>query len=163
LEHIITTLAYVFSARDGKNLSVMDIVRGRYSLSTLCAMFLSFVGFLALGKFGRIELYEIGKHGVIEHDGSLVHHDTPKNHIYAPIEIDHSLVDAMVSDVKPSLINLISSLPFVTLIFRLLLFGCATRRLKMAFTCLGAGKLALELGCRKRNSEDDMFKCRWCL
>jgi hypothetical protein len=66
-------------------------------------MFLSFVGFLALLKFGRISLHEIGKHDRIEHDGSLVHHDTPKPHIYAPIDIDHSLVDALVSDVKPSL------------------------------------------------------------
>ena len=131
-------------------------------IDSLRHVLVTFVGFLALGNFGRIELYEIGKHGVIEHDGSLVHHDTPKNHIHAPIEIDHSLVDAMVSDVKPSLINLISSLPFVTLIFRLLFFGCATRRLRMAWAA-GAGKLALELGCCKRNSEDDMFKCRWCL
>jgi hypothetical protein len=52
----------------------MDIVRGRYGLSTLCAMFLSFVGFLALGKFGRIELYEIGKHGLIPEEPHLRTH-----------------------------------------------------------------------------------------
>lgn len=37
LEHIITTVAYVFSARDGKNLSVMDIVRGPYRLFAPCS------------------------------------------------------------------------------------------------------------------------------
>jgi hypothetical protein len=43
-------------------------------------------------------------------------------------------------------------------------------RLGMAFICLGqlghcrnVGHLALELGCRKGNNEDDMFKCCWCL
>ena len=43
-------------------------------------------------------------------------------------------------------------------------------RLGMAFTCLGqlghcrnVSRLALELGCRKGNNEDDMFKCRGCL
>ena len=73
-----------------------------YGLSTPCAMFLSYGGFFLLRKFGRVDLYEIGKHNAIEHNASLVHHDTPEVQTYAPIEIDHSLVDALVSDVKPS-------------------------------------------------------------
>jgi hypothetical protein len=83
----------------------MDIVRGLkacYGLSTPCAMFLSYGGFFLLRKFGRVDLYEIGKHNAIEHNASLVHHDTPEVQTYAPIDIDHSLVDALVSDVKPS-------------------------------------------------------------
>jgi len=96
-----------YIARDGKNLGAMDIVRGLtacYGLSTFCSMFLSFGGYLMLGKFGRrIDLYEIGKHGAIEHNASLVHHDTPKGQIYAPTKIYPSLVDALVSDVKPTL------------------------------------------------------------
>ena len=43
-------------------------------------------------------------------------------------------------------------------------------RFRMAFICLGqlghcrnVSYLALELGRRKGNNEDDMFKCRWCL
>jgi len=94
-----------YIARDGKNLSAMDIVRGLqacYGLSTFCAMFLSFVGYLVLWKFGRISLHEIGKHNAVEHDASLVHHDTSEGQTFAPIEIDHSLVDLLVSDVKPS-------------------------------------------------------------
>ncbi|KAF8808281.1 Cloroperoxidase [Phlegmacium glaucopus] len=96
-----------YIARNGKNLSATDVARGLmscYGLSTPCAMFLSYTGFLVLGKFGRrINLYEIGKHGRVEHDASLVHHDTPEGQDFAPIEIDHSLVDALISDVKPSL------------------------------------------------------------
>jgi hypothetical protein len=83
----------------------MDISRGLkacYGLSTPCAMFLSFGGFFLLRRFKRVDLYEIGKHNAIEHNASLVHHDTPEVQMYAPIDIDHSLVDALVSDVKPS-------------------------------------------------------------
>ena len=93
------------SARDGKNLSAMDITRGLkacYGLGTFCAMFLSFGGYFMIRKFRRISLYEIGKHNAVEHNASLVHHDTAELQTYAPIDIDHSLVDALVSDVKPS-------------------------------------------------------------
>ena len=113
LFYFLTTIAIQFlSARDGKNISAMDVVRGLmscYGLSTPCAMFLSFVGFLILRKFGRINLYEIGRHNAIEHDASLVHHDTPEGEAFAPIEIDQSLVDALVSDVKPSLPEIAAS------------------------------------------------------
>jgi hypothetical protein len=66
-------------------------------------MFLSYGGYLILRKFGRITLNDIGKHNAIEHNASLVHNDTPSGHIYAPTEIHPSLVDALISDVKPSL------------------------------------------------------------
>ena len=177
LEPIIT-VPYAFSARDGKNLSAMDIVRGLmacYGLSTLCAMFLSFVGFLVLGKFGRIDLYEIGKHGVIEHDASLVHHDTPKNQIYAPIEIDHSLVDAMTSDVQPSLAAIEKS-PNPTAKFLMNYEDVARTRVRREAECRGPldvvhseiarGEMAIILGVWETRTENkvgipvDYFK-RW--
>ena len=83
----------------------MDIVRGLkacYGLSTFYAMFLSFFGYLGLWKFRRVDLDVFGKHNVLEHNASLVRHDTPEGQTYAPIEIDQSLVNALVSDVKPS-------------------------------------------------------------
>jgi hypothetical protein len=95
-----------YIARHGKDLSAMDIVRGLkacYGLSTPCALFLSFVGyFFFLRKFGRISLHEIGKHNAVEHNASLVHHDIQEGETYAPIEIDHSLVDKLISDIQPS-------------------------------------------------------------
>ena len=51
----------------------------------------------------EVNLDEFGKHNGIEHNASLVHNDTLEDQIYAPIEIDHSLVDALVFDVKPGL------------------------------------------------------------
>ena len=83
----------------------MDIVYGLkacYGLSTFYAMFLSFVGYFLLRKFRRVNLDEFGKHNAVEHNASLVRHDTPEGQAYAPNDIDHSLVDALVADIKPS-------------------------------------------------------------
>jgi len=92
------------SSRDGKNISASEIVRGLkacYGLSTPLALFLSHVGFLILRKtFRRISLFEIGKHGQVEHNASLVHHDTPAGEVYAPIEIDAGLVEKLIDDVE---------------------------------------------------------------
>ena len=95
----------IISPRHGKNLSPIDFIRGLkacYGLSTFLAAFLTFGGYFLLRKFTRISLHDIGKHNAVEHNASLVHHDIPQGQTYAPIEIDHSLVDALISDVKPS-------------------------------------------------------------
>jgi hypothetical protein len=54
-----------------------------------------------LWRIRPLDLFEIGKHNAIEHNASLVHHDTPKGDEFAPIEIDHSLVDNLIDDVRP--------------------------------------------------------------
>ena len=92
------------SARDGKNISAQEITRGLkecYGLSSPLAYFLSYVGFVMIRKFGRINLFDIGKHGAVEHNASLVHHDTPEGQKFAPIEIDKKLVENLCTDVKP--------------------------------------------------------------
>ncbi|KAF8148857.1 hypothetical protein B0H34DRAFT_668138 [Crassisporium funariophilum] len=94
-----------YISRDGKNISAMDLVRGLkacYGLSTFCATFLSFGGFIWLRKIRPITLHEIGKHNKVEHNASLVHHDTPEGEEFAPIEIDEKLVEALSQDLKPS-------------------------------------------------------------
>jgi hypothetical protein len=56
-----------------------------------------------LWKLGRrISLVEIGRHNRIEHDASLVHHNTAKGQKYAPIEVDPALVDALFKDIRPT-------------------------------------------------------------
>ena len=74
---------YVHSNRDGKNLSASDVAHGLakcYNLSGFLSWFLAHGGYLMLGKVGkRLDLYEIGRHNKIEHDASLVHHDTPSS------------------------------------------------------------------------------------
>jgi len=68
------------------------------------ALFLSYGGFLILHHFpfSRISLYDVNEHARIEHDASLVHHDTPKGQTHAPIDIDPELVDALFNDVQPT-------------------------------------------------------------
>jgi len=53
-----------------------------------------------LKRVTPVSLYEIGKHGAIEHNASLVHGDTPKNEIFAPIEIHQDLVELLLKDAK---------------------------------------------------------------
>ena len=158
-------VARLISARNGKDLSAMDIVRGLkacYGLSTICAMFLSYVGFLSLWKFERISLHDIGKHNAVEHDASLVHHDTPEGQSYAPIEIDHSMVDALVSDVKPSLAEIDKS-PDPTAKFLMNYEDVARARVRREAECkpldavhaeIARGEMAIILGVWEVKTED---------
>lgn len=54
-----------------------------------------------LRRVRPIDLYEIGKHNAVEHDASLVHHDTPTGEVFAPIQIDQSLVTELINDITP--------------------------------------------------------------
>lgn len=91
------------SARDGKNLSVFDLIFGLkagYNLSTPLAIVLAVGGFLLLKRFHNLSLFDIGKHNAIEHDASLVHGDTLPGEKYAPIEIQKPLVEELIQDAK---------------------------------------------------------------
>ncbi|KAG6877716.1 hypothetical protein C0993_004653 [Termitomyces sp. T159_Od127] len=93
----------IHSARDGRNISPWDLASGLmacYNLSTLLAYFLSFVGFLLLRRIRNVDLHQIGEHGRIEHDASLVHKDTPKGQKYAPTKVHSGLVNLLLSDAK---------------------------------------------------------------
>ncbi|KAG6848821.1 hypothetical protein H0H93_013732 [Arthromyces matolae] len=89
--------------RNGKNLSVWTLTRGLtscYNLSTPLALFLALGGFILLRRIRNVNLYEIGEHGRVEHDASLVHRDTPKDEKYAPVEVDQNLVDLLIADAR---------------------------------------------------------------
>jgi hypothetical protein len=93
--------------RDGRKISAQQVTNGLkacYGLSSPLAYFLAYVGFMAISKFGRrVDLFELGQHGRVEHNASLAHHDTPEGDKYAPIEVDPKLVAALIrSDVKPT-------------------------------------------------------------
>lgn len=94
-----------YISRSGKKLGAWEITQGLkacYGLTTPFAIFLTYTTFFLLRKnpLGSIDLYEIGKHGPVEHDASLVHHDTPAGEEYAPIDIDLKLVDEVVADAQ---------------------------------------------------------------
>ncbi|KAG6896953.1 hypothetical protein C0992_005108 [Termitomyces sp. T32_za158] len=91
------------SARNGRNISPWDLAAGLkacYNLSTPLAYFLSFGGSLLLRRIRNVDLHEIGEHGRIEHDASLVHRDTAKGHKYAPITVEEELVNQLIIDAK---------------------------------------------------------------
>jgi hypothetical protein len=92
-----------FLPRDGKNISVFDLVsalRAGYKLSTPLAIFLALGGFFLLRRFRNLSLYEVGRHGRVEHNASLVHSDTPAGEKYAPTEIHKDLVDLLIGDAQ---------------------------------------------------------------
>lgn len=90
--------------RNGKSISIPRLVSGLkvcYGLSTGLAAFLTIGGFLWIGKLFSIDLYDIGRHGRVEHNASLVHADTPEGDIYAPIKIHEDWVEEVVGDIQP--------------------------------------------------------------
>lgn len=98
----LNTLAnHGYLPRNGRNLSVFDLIVGLmkgYNLSLPLAAFLSIGGFFLLRKLHNLSLHEIGEHGRVEHDASLVHNDTRPGEKYAPIEIQPRLVDLLIQD-----------------------------------------------------------------
>ncbi|THV06226.1 Cloroperoxidase [Dendrothele bispora CBS 962.96] len=118
-----------YISRDGRELSFSDIYSGLmacYGLSAALAFVLTIGGFLLIKRspirlpswfpfFGKVtnpdgsktpagilDLHLIGLHGGVEHDASLVHHDTKPEQRYPPLEIDESWVTDLVGDVQPA-------------------------------------------------------------
>ncbi|KAJ6599888.1 Chloroperoxidase [Mycena vulgaris] len=82
--------------RDGKNFSVLEMYRGLklcYGLSSPLAGLLVAGAWLLFGRFGRITLFDIGLHNVVEHNASVVHLNCPPGEKYAPIAIQQDLVN----------------------------------------------------------------------
>ncbi|KAJ7821055.1 Chloroperoxidase [Mycena leptocephala] len=88
--------------RDGKNISTLEMYRGLkacYGLSSPLAGLLVVGAWLLFGRFGRITLFDIGLHNVIEHDASVVHLNCPPGEKYAPIAIQQDLVNDFVEHI----------------------------------------------------------------
>jgi len=98
----LNTLAnHGYLPRNGKDIGMRDMVhalKAGYHLSTFFAWFLTFVGYMVLQQFGRISLGDLARHNHIEHDASLVHRDAELEAVYAPCEVDDSLLEAFCSD-----------------------------------------------------------------
>lgn len=81
--------------RDGKNIGPLDLIRALrdgYNLSTLLATILSFGAVLMLGQFRSMSLADLSRHGLIEHDASLVHNDDVDGAEYAPTKVNRKLL-----------------------------------------------------------------------
>ncbi|KAF7334493.1 hypothetical protein MVEN_02278800 [Mycena venus] len=89
--------------RDGKKLSTLELYRGLkacYGLSSPLAGILVAGAWLLFGRFGRITLFDIGRHNAIEHDASVVHLDCPPGEKYAPIAIQQDFVNDFAEHVR---------------------------------------------------------------
>ncbi|KAG1733239.1 Chloroperoxidase [Suillus paluster] len=87
--------------RDGKNIGVMDLVRGLksgYNLSTVLACLLSFGSVLLLGQYRSISLSDLARHNLIEHNASLAHKDDTNGAEYAPTRVDKRLLAALCAE-----------------------------------------------------------------
>lgn len=84
---------------DGRSISPSQLVatiRQVYGLSWAFATLLSYGGVAKCGHADglslKLDLHDLAKHNVIEHDGSLVHDDTATGQTFAPTTVDHNLV-----------------------------------------------------------------------
>ncbi|KAF7288397.1 HEME-HALOPEROXIDASE domain-containing protein [Mycena chlorophos] len=113
----INTMAnHGYIPRDGKNITPLKIFRGLracYGLSIPLAIVLVSGGWFFIKRyFGQaITLLDLGAHGGVEHDASVVHGDTPyppgkphtataRDGILAPIMIHPELVDEFVTSIR---------------------------------------------------------------
>lgn len=77
-----------------------------YDLSVPLAVLLSLVGVVLCGNWWSLDLHQLAKHGVIEHNGSLVHADTVAGQAYAPTGVDPKLVKQLLSVTSSSSLSL---------------------------------------------------------
>ncbi|KAJ6616837.1 Chloroperoxidase [Mycena sp. CBHHK59/15] len=99
----INTMAnHGYIRRDGKKISPLAMFHGLkacYGLSTPLATVLTFGGWFLIKRVGRISLEELGLHGGVEHDASVVHADCAPGERYAPIAIHENLVSDFATHV----------------------------------------------------------------
>ncbi|KAJ6527998.1 Chloroperoxidase [Mycena vulgaris] len=88
--------------RDGKKISMYAMFSGLkacYGLSTPLAGLLTVGGWILIKRIGKINLFDLGLHGGVEHDASIVHVDCPAGQKDAPIKIQTELVDEFAAHV----------------------------------------------------------------
>lgn len=71
-------------------------MREHYHLSLPLAAVLSIVGTFACGRYFRIDLEDLARHNVIEHDASLTHANAIPNGRYAPVKVDKELLQHLL-------------------------------------------------------------------
>ncbi|EJF59901.1 Cloroperoxidase [Dichomitus squalens LYAD-421 SS1] len=89
---------------DGCNLTasqLVSVLRAKYKISWILAALLSYGGVALCGHRDgwswKLDLHELAKHDVIEHNGSLVHDDAAPGHPFAPTDVDRVLLRQLLS------------------------------------------------------------------
>ncbi|OCH90977.1 Cloroperoxidase [Obba rivulosa] len=82
--------------RDGRRISILQFVRAMrdvYNFSWVLAFVLALVGVLACGNGWSVNLHDLARHNIIEHDDSIAHDNSTLDAFYAPVQPDRSLID----------------------------------------------------------------------
>jgi hypothetical protein len=84
---------------DGRDISafqLISVMREHYHLSLPLAAVLSVVGTFVCGRNFKIDLADLARHNVIEHDASLTHGNAIPNGRYAPVNVDKELLQNLL-------------------------------------------------------------------
>lgn len=76
---------------------LVQAVTQAYNISTPLASLLAVFGVAMCGNGWTVDLHDLAKHNVIEHDGSLVHDDACAGCSFAPTSVDRSLLERILS------------------------------------------------------------------
>lgn len=109
----LNTLAnHGYLPRDGKNISfkvLSHALQAGYGISSFFANFLVLGSYILLHQSPRtpINLRDVGKHGGIEHNASLVHDDDIDGSFDAPAQVNPDLLEKLISKsyTPPSLVS----------------------------------------------------------
>ncbi|KAI0268206.1 Cloroperoxidase [Gloeopeniophorella convolvens] len=88
---------------DGRNISASQLIhaiRESYRVSLPMATILSIVGTYMCGRHFKIDLEDLARHNVIEHDASLTHANAPPDGHYAPTSVDKELLQHLLDTSK---------------------------------------------------------------
>ncbi|KAH9918201.1 Cloroperoxidase [Epithele typhae] len=98
---------------DGRNISLSQLVSAVqhvYGISLPFASILSLGGLVKCGHrsgFGLVlDLHDLAKHNVIEHDASLVHADTQPGETFAPTAVDPALLARLLATTSGDALSL---------------------------------------------------------
>ncbi|KAI9513345.1 Cloroperoxidase [Russula earlei] len=84
---------------NGKDISVFQLIRvlrEHYHISLPLAVFLSLGGTFFCGRYFKIDLQDLARHNLIEHDASLTRANAYPDCRYAPVAVDRRLLQLLL-------------------------------------------------------------------
>jgi hypothetical protein len=90
------------NGRDITAWQLISVMREHYHISLPLAIVLSLGGTLTCGRHFKIDLQDLARHNVIEHDASLTHANASPEARYAPVAVDKALLQHLLDVSKDS-------------------------------------------------------------
>ncbi|KAM5532513.1 hypothetical protein V8D89_013800 [Ganoderma adspersum] len=104
----LNTLAnHGYLSHDGRNLTLAQLVSALhnvYGISRPLATIFTVGGLVKCGHWRGarrvLDLHDLARHGVLEHDGSLVHADAPPGQTYASTDVDRAALQQLLDSAE---------------------------------------------------------------